>query len=358
MRRRLPGAALGAAVALLALAGSAHAVVGGSRVGESSAPWFVGTGLCGGTLIAPDRLATAAHCFDPVDMADLARIDVAGEIVRGTRVALPPTWRQRRAGFALEDIAIVGLDRPVTGVEPAALPAPGAAVPRRVRILGRGQIKAPGPGKRARPGVFPLRQATLRTVADRTCERRFRRSRTKYRARFEAALMLCAFDANGRRPLDSVCAGDSGGPLISGTLARPVLLGVISWTGPRCGADRLPTVAAEVTHHLDFLTDPDPTWAPVPGGPPVIAGEPRAGSTLTCEVPPWEVAPEVVELRWTRRVRARRSYVFRPVGTGSTYTVQREDAGQLLRCEVVGSGPGGRTQAPPGPQSSTRVATG
>jgi hypothetical protein len=358
MRLRLSTTAAALAlVSALAATCPAGAVVGGRVVERSSAPWFVGTGLCGGTLIAPNRLATAAHCFDPVDLSDIDNIRIGSETRRGTRVALPSTWRTRRVGFALDDIAIVELDRPVTSVRPVALPNADAKIPRRVRVLGRGQINAPPPGKTALPGLFSLRQATLRSISDTSCDRRFRRSRTKYRTRFEARLMLCAIDVNGRRPLSSVCAGDSGGPLVSGTLSRPVLLGVISWTGPRCGADRLPSVAAEVRHYLDFLTDPEPKWAPAPGGSVRITGDPRVGGTLTCEIAPWEVAPAQVEIRWRRRIRRERSYEFVRVGNQPTYVVQRADAGRIVRCDVLGSGPGGRAIVPPGPESAIRVVS-
>ncbi len=108
-----------ALLGVLAAAHPAAAIVGGERVSPGRAPWFVGTGICGGTLIAPDRIATAAHCFDPVDMADIASIRVGGEERRGVRVALPATWETRRTGFAVDDVAIVELDRQVTGVRPA-----------------------------------------------------------------------------------------------------------------------------------------------------------------------------------------------------------------------------------------------
>ena len=343
LRRSLTIASL-----ILGLAAApAHAVVGGKSVNASKTPWFVVTGICGGTLIAPDRVATAAHCTDPVDLADFERLTIGGEVRRGIRVALPSTWREHRAGFAADDVAIIQLDRPVTKTKPVPLLAPGAKLPKHLRILCRGIRVWNGA-----TGATPLRQAVLKRVADGACDRRFSHSRSKYRNRFDAASEVCATDANGRAPLDSVCAGDSGGPIIAGTFVKPVLVGIISWTGERCGADKLPTVGAEASHYRDFLTGTAPVWAPVPDGPTRAI---RSGATLTCELPSWTVAPDRVDVRWRRRVRGKDSYEFVTVGTEPTYAVTAQDRGALVGCEALGSNAGGRTETPFGPDASVRV---
>src|SRR4051794_20818026 len=59
--------ALIAAAALLALMltllgpAPAGAVIGGEEIDGASVPWF-SYSACGGTLVAPDRIVTAAHC--------------------------------------------------------------------------------------------------------------------------------------------------------------------------------------------------------------------------------------------------------------------------------------------------------
>ena len=157
-----------------------------------------------------------------------------------------------------------------------------------MRILGQGKRAWDAP-----TGRTGLRQATLTTIADRACGPKWKG--TKYAKRFEAASEVCA---GGRA---SVCAGDSGGPMIGGTLDKPVLVGIISWTGPRCGEDKLPSVSAEAAHYADFLTAPEPVWAPTPAGPTTIT---RSGDTLTCTAT-WTIAPDTVEFRWRRRVRGK-----------------------------------------------------
>ena len=147
-----------------------------------------------------------------------------------------------------------------------------------------------------------------------------------------------------------MCEGDSGGPIVAGTLKRPVLVGIISWAG-ECGADKLPTVGEEASWFAEFLTAAAPVWAPVPDGPTRAT---RTGSTLTCELPTWSVAPEQVEVRWRRRVRRESGYDFTTVSRSATYTTTAKDRGQLLTCQALGSNAGGRTTTPLRPESSIR----
>lgn len=308
------------------LAAPAHAVVNGEAVAPSKVPWFVPAGICGSTLIAPDRLATAAHCVDPVALADLEEIRVGRELRRGVAIAFPPTWRERSGGFARDDVAIIQLDRPVTSVTPVPL---ATTAPSKLRILGQGKRAWDAP-----TGSSPLRQATLSTLSGPACGRQWKG--TKYAKRFEAKSEVCA---SGKA---SVCAGDSGGPMIGGTLARPVLVGIISWTGPRCGEDKLPSVGAKVSHYADFLLAVAPVWAPTATGPVTIT---RSGDTLTCSAS-WSTAPDDVRFRWRRRVQGKTGYEFVTIGSGPTYTVKAKDERALLECGALGSNAGGRSEAP------------
>jgi Trypsin len=318
------------ALVVTAVPGRASAVVGGEPVASSAVPWFVSfpDHGCAGTLIAADRLITAAHCVAGLLPADLGRVRVGREVSRAVHIALAPGWETAPGGPYLDDIAIVGLDPPVTRVTPMPLRAPGARLPRHVRLLGRGRTVAPGqPGN----AQGQLREAVLASVGDGACARIWRHQPGNDGERFSAARMLCAIDADGRAPLSSGCNGDSGGPVYSGTDRRPRLLGVISWGGKRCGADHLPSVAAEVARDRDFVLAPDPVWAPRPTSPVHISGDPRVGDTLTCTPPAFDAPVDAVTIQWLGNG---------VLATGPSYTVQARDAGYIT-CRVTASTAGG-----------------
>jgi hypothetical protein len=134
-RRSLP--ALGAVLALAAIAAPALAITGGRPDGNGHPHVGLlvavvdGTGprpLCSGTLVAPSVFLTAGHCtaslpttrvsvtFDPVP--DLRTAPLRS----GTAVTDPGFGGAKKDSH---DLAVVLLDAPVEGVEPAELPTAG-----------------------------------------------------------------------------------------------------------------------------------------------------------------------------------------------------------------------------------------
>jgi hypothetical protein len=182
-----------------------------------------------------------------------------------------------------------------------------------------------------------LRAAPLRVMSDAECTRKYRRARGNDGERFDARRMVCGIDIDGRSPLSSGCNGDSGGPLYSGTRATPVVHGVVSFGGLRCGADRLPSVFTEVSRYRAFVLDPTPAWAPSTRGSARIAGGRRAGARLACTAPRFENGPVRIATHWLRVDRGRQRIVAR----GRTYIIRRADRGHRVNCRVVGSNAGG-----------------
>jgi hypothetical protein len=310
---------------LLGLAAPAGAVVGGKKVSARDTPWFATLSGCGGTLIAPDRIVTAGHCVLAISPAELRGIRVGGVKRNGVRFAMHPDWQRSNGDNVLDDVAIIQLDQPVPNVAPAAL---GGEAPKRATVLGRGASRP------NQTGFGVLREATLKTVSDAACKRIYRRARGNGGERFNGARMICSTDVNGRPPLSSACVGDSGGPLYTGTKQQPVLVGIVSFGGARCGADRLPSVFTQVARYTGFILNPAPVWAPLAAAAPSITGT----SKLTCAPPVFDPPAQSTQTLWFRGGRV--------VGRGRTYRVRKRDRGRTLTCFVAGRGAGGLSIAP------------
>jgi Trypsin len=333
------GAALALVLAIGLQAAPIEAVVGGVPARAGSAPWFAKLPLCGGALIAPDRVATAAHCVAGLPLRDLRSVRFGSGVERAaTGIAVDPGYvRRALAGTAnldapAGDVALVTLDRPVTGVTPLRLRRAAPARGTRAVVFGAGQTSVP------RVAQLPsLRRATLAVISDGAC-RDFYRSHggRRYRSALRPATMVCATDPDGRRPFRSACTGDSGGPLVAGS----TLAGIVSW-GLRCGGERDPTVFTDPAANRDFLRAAAPVLAPVAAdAPAVLSGEARVGATLTCTSPAWLRAPTRLTFAFDS-YRFGRGHTTPQAGPSATYVVRPADAGRVVACLATGSTAGG-----------------
>jgi hypothetical protein len=356
LRRSLLAALLASAGACAA-ASPAGAVVNGTPVDRATVPWYANVGGCGGTLVAPDRVLTAAHCVAGLTPSQLGAVSVGGVTRTPTAIALHPNWRARNGDSFLDDVAIVGLDQPVTGVPIVTL---GGAELGEARILGQGRPFAPGTGhSEASMYDSTLRTADLRVIGDRECAALFKTYKNPSGEKFDPR-MRCAIDADGLEPLSSGCFGDSGGPLWTGTPDAPVQLGIVSWGG-NCGADHRPSVFADVARYRDFITDPAPTWAPTNiTGTARIRGTARPGQRLTCSVSGHRGAPGTTLSYGWSIVGAGTSHFGapKPVGTGKTYTIRRADAGHHIACFVKAGNDGGYVTLAVANKAVRRAGTG
>ncbi len=326
---------------------AAFGIAGGRPADPAATPWFVTFDSCGGTLVAPDRVLTAAHCVADDVPGDLGPVDVAGAPGQSplvTGISVHPRFDldafARLEDWTDHDVAVLQLDREVEGVAPVRLGRARAG--QDVQVVGRG---ATGGG--AAPGVRgrPLLAATLRAQSDAACARFWRTYRDgEDRRSFEARLMLCGVDpgSGGRRRPDT-CTGDSGGPAVvrdpSGTVRQ---VGVISWGAGRCGGPA-PSVFAEVAAERAFIQRRRQPWAPVPAGRPMLTGTFAVGGTLTCAPPAWTIAPDrAVVVFFTFRFREGERTVQR--GEATTYTVRPADGGATIGCRIEASTAGGRVR--------------
>ncbi|MEU9673079.1 MULTISPECIES: trypsin-like serine protease [Streptomyces] len=256
---------------------AAPMVIGGTQTSISSAPWMAqlwyyddqgtpadesdDTGFfCGGVVIAPTKIATAAHCVKGYDW------NANGAVVTGSTSTEPNSsgtvsWPYRQwnspvykdvQGAADNDVAVLTLFEPVT-----AKSLPVAANTDTGLYAAGTQAKVYGWGRTSSTSddiSTTLRSATLPIVSDSAC-------RDSYGSYFVAGHMVCA-GKTGASDAETVgaCNGDSGGPLVIGGK----LAGIVSWGIEDCVGEGAYSVFAKVTSYTGAINarayDTNMTW--------------------------------------------------------------------------------------------------
>jgi len=231
-------------------------IVGGEQAGMKDAPWQVSlrnflvsiSHFCGGSIIAPHWVLTAAHCLDGLStiqyevMAgehNLHLPDLHEEVRRVRAHFIHPNYTWNDKEF---DIGLVRLNsafKLTEYIQPISLyagPSPAEGL----------VCEATGWGITEEGGMFLasiLQKVSLPVVGDTLCTEEY-----GFLMRED---MLCA----GEEGKDS-CSGDSGGPLVCplGEGEAPLLAGVTSW-GQGCGRPGKPGVYTEVSYFYDWIQE-------------------------------------------------------------------------------------------------------
>jgi len=238
-------------------------IIGGERVQPTELPYQVAVIHpiynidCGGTIIAPEWVMTAAHCWTSEQQPTSPGISFEGyTVVVGSvnwkEPKFPPVnivktvlHRGYHNSRKPNDIALLKLSAPV--IHPpfamaAQLPNPGESfVGQEAIVSGYGRVDEAE--RFAPPHLLKVYEVVK---PDNEC-------RSFHGNLYVNRIMLCARDA--RQEIKKSCRGDSGGPIAIKRGGNNVVIGINSYSHESCTHPSSYDVFTQVSAYIDWIKD-------------------------------------------------------------------------------------------------------
>jgi secreted trypsin-like serine protease len=254
-------------------------IVGGQPAAQGKYPWQVrlyesmddDIGFCGGSIVAPQWVLTAAHCLVDTDkvIVGFGNVDRTQTTkIASEKVIVHPAYLDGKKA----DLALVKLSKPID--DAPAVPLANASSTRslvspgaKATVTGWGAIWDFQAFNNAMDVMAGRRSLSERRLLD---DEELQAPRKLHEVDIEVidpaecksiydSLQVSAFTigdteicATGPRGGKDSCFGDSGGPLVVPSAGGYVQVGIVSW-GPQCGNPLFPGVYTRVSSFSDWI---------------------------------------------------------------------------------------------------------